>query len=96
MHNMHPGLGAGVGRSTRGWGVDAHGRRYHALDPDTYYWAHSTFFVSTILIAEHFTGSVGETEKRRLFDECVQWNRMYGMSMCPVRESWEDFPRYRD
>jgi uncharacterized protein (DUF2236 family) len=75
-------------------GVDAQGRRYHALDPDTYYWAHSTFFVSTILIAEHLTGGIGEAEKRRLFDEHVQWYRMYGMSMRPVPESWKDFQRY--
>ncbi|WP_372665314.1 oxygenase MpaB family protein [Amycolatopsis kentuckyensis] len=75
-------------------GVDAQGRRYHALDPDTYYWAHSTFFVSTILIADHFMGGIGEAEKRRLFDEHVTWWRMYGMTMRPVPGSWEDFQRY--
>ncbi|WP_033287837.1 oxygenase MpaB family protein [Amycolatopsis jejuensis] len=86
-------------RQVRGYhdrikGVDAKGRRYHALDPDTFYWAHSTFFVSTILIADHFMGGIGEEEKRRLFDEHVQWWRMYGMTMRPVPESWEDFQRY--
>ncbi|WP_206788150.1 oxygenase MpaB family protein [Amycolatopsis sp. MtRt-6] len=75
-------------------GVDAQGRRYHALDPGTYYWAHATFFVSTILIADHFMGGIGEAEKRRLFDEHVQWWRMYDMTMRPVPESWEDFQRY--
>ncbi|MEV7095136.1 oxygenase MpaB family protein [Amycolatopsis sp. NPDC051045] len=75
-------------------GVDAQGRRYHALDPDTYYWAHATFFVSTILIAGHFTGGIGEAEKRQLFDEHVRWWRMYDMTMRPVPESWEDFQRY--
>lgn len=77
-------------------GVDANGRRYHALDPDTYYWAHATFFVSTILIADHFCGGIGEFEKRRLFDEHVRWWRMYDMTMRPVPESWEDFQRYWD
>jgi uncharacterized protein (DUF2236 family) len=75
-------------------GVDSKGRRYHALDPDTYYWAHATFFVSTILIAEHFMGGIDEAGKRRLFDEHVQWWRMYDMTMRPVPESWEDFQRY--
>ena len=28
-------------------GVDAKGRRFHALNPDVFYWAHSTFFVGT-------------------------------------------------
>ena len=26
-------------------GVDADGRRYHALNPETFYWAHATFFM---------------------------------------------------
>lgn len=75
-------------------GVDELGRRYHALDPDTYYWAHATFFVSTILIADNFMGGIGEEGKRRLFDEHVRWWRMYDMSMRPVPESWEEFKRY--
>ncbi|WP_199432233.1 oxygenase MpaB family protein [Qaidamihabitans albus] len=75
-------------------GIDKHGRRYHALNPDTYYWAHATFFVSTLLIAEHFMGGLTEAQRRRLFDEHVQWYRMYDMSMRPVPGSWEEFQRY--
>lgn len=75
-------------------GIDKHGRRYHALNPDTFYWAHSTFFVSAILIADNFCGGIGEAEKRKLFEEHVQWYEMYGMSMRPVPESWEDFQLY--
>lgn len=75
-------------------GIDARGRRYHALDPDTFYWAHSTFFVSTILIADHFMGGIGEAEKRVLFDEHVRWWRMYDLPLHPVPGSWEDFQRY--
>lgn len=75
-------------------GVDKWGRRYHALNPDTYYWAHATFFVSTILIADHFMGGVTEAQKRQLFDEHVQWYRMYDMSMRPVPATWEAFQEY--
>ncbi|WP_037305163.1 oxygenase MpaB family protein [Amycolatopsis orientalis] len=75
-------------------GVDKHGRRYHALNPDTFYWAHATFFMSAILIADNFIGGIGEAEKRKLFDEHVQWYEMYGMSMRPVPASWEDFQLY--
>jgi uncharacterized protein (DUF2236 family) len=75
-------------------GVDSRGRRYHALDPETYYWAHSTFFVSTILIADNFMGGITEAEKRQLFSEHVQWYRLYDMSMRPVPETWEDFQLY--
>ena len=75
-------------------GVDASGRRYHALNPETFYWAHATFFMLVIKVAEYFCGGLTEAEKRQLFAEHVQWYRMYGMSMRPVPASWEDFQEY--
>jgi uncharacterized protein (DUF2236 family) len=75
-------------------GVDSTGRRYHALNPETFYWAHATFFMLVIKVAEYFCGGLTEAEKRQLFDEHVQWYRMYGMSMRPVPESWEEFQEY--
>ncbi|MEU3274996.1 oxygenase MpaB family protein [Saccharomonospora sp. NPDC006951] len=88
-------------REVRGYhdtikGTDRHGRRYHALDPATFYWAHATFFVSTLLIAENLMGGLTEAQKRTLFDEHVTWYRMYGMSMRPVPGSWEEFGTYWD
>jgi uncharacterized protein (DUF2236 family) len=77
-------------------GVDAQGRRYHALNPDVFYWAHSTFFVGTIIVAERLCGGLTEAEKRQLFDEHIAWYRMYGMSMRTVPETWEDFQIYWD
>ena len=77
-------------------GVDDQGRRYHALNPDVFYWAHTTFFMGTILVAERFGGGLTEADKRQLFDEHIQWYRMYGMSMRPVPESWEEFQVYWD
>jgi uncharacterized protein (DUF2236 family) len=75
-------------------GVDAEGRHYHALKPETFYWAHATFFMLIIKTAEYFCGGLTEAEKRQLFDEHVRWYRMYGMSMRPVPKSWEDFQVY--
>jgi uncharacterized protein (DUF2236 family) len=77
-------------------GVDTQGRRYHALNPETFYWAHATFFMLVIKVAEYFCGGLTEAEKRQLFDEHVQWYRMYGMSMRPVPASWEEFQDYWD
>ena len=77
-------------------GIDAQGRRYSALNPDVFYWAHSTFFMGTVLTAEYFGDGLTEDEKRQLFDEHVTWYRMYGMSMRPVPASWEDFQVYWD
>ncbi|MFV8311058.1 oxygenase MpaB family protein [Mycobacteroides chelonae] len=80
---------ADTGRQIRGYhstikGVDSKGRRYHALNPETFYWAHATFFMLIINTAEYFCGGLTEAEKRQLFAEHVQWYRMYGMSMRPV------------
>lgn len=88
-------------REVRGYhdlikGVDARGRRYHALDPDTFYWAHSTFFMLTVLTAERMCGGLREADKRQLFDEHVRWYRLYGVSTRPVPESWAAFARYWD
>jgi uncharacterized protein (DUF2236 family) len=47
-----------------------------------------------IKTAEYFCGGLTEAEKRQLFDEHVQWYRMYGMSMRPVPANWEDFQEY--
>jgi uncharacterized protein (DUF2236 family) len=77
-------------------GVDGQGRRYHALNPETFYWAHATFFMLIIKTADYFCGGLTEAEKHQLFDEHVQWYRMYGMSMRPVPDSWEDFLIYWD
>ncbi|WP_078322671.1 oxygenase MpaB family protein [Mycobacteroides chelonae] len=90
---------ADTGRQIRGYhdtikGVDSKGRRYHALNPETFYWAHATFFMLIINTAEYFCGGLTEAEKRQLFAEHVQWYRMYGMSMRPVPNSWEEFQQY--
>ena len=77
-------------------GVDKFGRRYHALDPDTFYWAHATFFMGTIVTAENFSGGLTDAQKRQLFTEHIQWYRLYGMSMRPVPETWEAFQEYWD
>ncbi|MGE2688418.1 oxygenase MpaB family protein [Mycolicibacterium pulveris] len=77
-------------------GVDDQGRRYNALNPDVFYWAHATFFKSTLLAAEWLGGGLTDDQKRQLFDEHVTWYRLYGMSMRPVPKSWEEFQEYWD
>ena len=93
------GRAAQTGEQIRGYhthhqGRRFTGRRYHALNPETFYWAHATFFMLVIKMAEYFCGGLTESEKRQLFDEHVQWYRMYGMSMRPVPKTWEEFQDY--
>lgn len=77
-------------------GVDAQGRRYHALNPDVFYWAHATFFVGTMIVADWLCGGISDDERRQLFEEHKTWYAMYGMSMRPVPQTWEDFEVYWD
>jgi len=77
-------------------GTDTRGRRYHALNPETFYWAHATFFMLILKTAEYFCGGLTDAEKRQLFDEHVQWYRQYGMSMRPVPKTWDEFCEYWD
>ncbi|MBF6132349.1 DUF2236 domain-containing protein [Nocardia otitidiscaviarum] len=77
-------------------GVDGRGRRYHALDPGTFYWAHAVFFVQTLRAGELFMGGLTEAQKQQLWAEQYQWYEMYGMSMRVVPKSWDEFRQYWD
>jgi F420-dependent oxidoreductase-like protein len=90
---------AETARAVRGYhdttkGVDARGRRYHALNTDTFYWTHSTFFKLTVIAAERMCGGLAAEQKRRLFEEHVEWYWLYGLSMRPVPATWEEFQDY--
>ncbi|GAA3394227.1 oxygenase MpaB family protein [Cryptosporangium minutisporangium] len=77
-------------------GVDDQGRRYHALDPDTYYWAHATF-VRAIFFGIEIGGiELTAAQKEQLYRESVDWYAMYGLSMRPVPPDYAAFCAYWD
>jgi uncharacterized protein (DUF2236 family) len=75
-------------------GHDARGRRYHALDPDTYYWAHATFFESQIATQELFGTPLTAAQKQQLYAESITWYARYGLTMRPVPRDYRAFERY--
>ncbi len=75
-------------------GRDAQGRRYHALDPDTYYWAHATFFEAQIATQELFGTPLTAAEKEQLYAESITWYARYGLTMRPVPRDYRAFERY--
>jgi uncharacterized protein (DUF2236 family) len=77
-------------------GVDKKGRLYHALNPETFYWAHATFLMLPVLVAEYFGDPMSTEDKERYYAETVQWYALYGMSMRPVPPDWASFERYFD
>lgn len=73
------------------------GSRYHALDPDTYFWAHATFIDALYRMTDlFFPHRLSPAQREAVYAEGVQWWQMYGLSMRPVPPSYRDFREYWD
>lgn len=80
-------------------GVDHLGRRYSALKPETFWWAHATFQFSVEQVADRFDNRrLGDRAREELYRDGVEWYRRYGVSPRPVpadRARWgEVWDRY--
>ena len=59
-------------------GVDKYGRRYSALNPETFFWAHATF-VEDIVTGHELTGyPLSETDKQALYLESIARGSVLG------------------
>jgi uncharacterized protein (DUF2236 family) len=72
------------------------GRRYHALDPETYYWAHATFVDQVLYFADTFVKRLTDAEKEQIYLESKTWYRRYGVSDRPMPADYAGFRRYWD
>jgi uncharacterized protein (DUF2236 family) len=80
-------------------GVDPEGRSYHALDPETFWWAHATFQYMAEQVADRFDDHrLTAVEREQLYREGVEWYRRYGVSdrsVPPTRaafgEKWDTY-----
>jgi uncharacterized protein (DUF2236 family) len=72
------------------------GGRYHALDPDTYFWAHATFVEQVLYFADTFVKRLTRIEKEQLYLESKTWYRRYGVSDRPMPANYAEFERYWD
>lgn len=70
--------------------------RYHALDPDTYFWAHATFVEQVLYFADTFVKRLTREEKERIYLESKTWYRRYGVSDRPMPANYAEFERYWD
>jgi len=75
-------------------GTDAAGRRYHALEPETYWWAHATFqFMAEQVVDRYDDRRLTTDEREQLYREGITWYRHYGVSERPVpptRAAWQE------
>lgn len=71
------------------------GSRYHALDPDTYWWAHATFIDTSYRATDFFFARpMTRVQKQALYAESVEWWKLYGLSMRPVAPPYQEFREY--
>ena len=64
---------------------DGHGRPYHALDPETFWWAHATFQYMAEQVADRFDRHrLTAAEREQLYQEGIEWYLRYGVSDRPV------------
>jgi uncharacterized protein (DUF2236 family) len=77
-------------------GPDGPVGRYHALDPDTYFWAHATFVEQVLYFADTFVKRLADAEKEQIYLESKTWYRRYGVSDRPLPADYAAFERYWD
>jgi uncharacterized protein (DUF2236 family) len=75
-------------------GTLSDGSRYAALDPETYFWAHATFFEAQIATQELFGAPLSDAAKAQLYAESITWYERYELSMRPVPGDYAAFQEY--
>ncbi len=79
-------------------GTDHKGRGYNALDPDTFWWAHATFFDMTVRNADVFShNTLSPADRAKMYDESLTWYERYGMPMGNVpTDYWSFYDKFND
>lgn len=75
-------------------GVDHHGNRFHALNPELYFASHAIFTYSFMSAVDRFVEPLDDDAKRRFYEDCKIWYLQYGVSAREMPETWEDFQAY--
>lgn len=77
-------------------GTIADGSRYHALNPELFYWAHATFVDQVLYITDTFIRRLSEAEKEQIFEESKIWYQLYGISDRSQPQTYAEFRAYWD
>ncbi|WP_418002818.1 oxygenase MpaB family protein [Mycobacterium sp. PDNC021] len=72
------------------------GRRYHALDSETFYWAHVTFFELIYRTSELGVFALSQEEKEQIFEESKFWFSLYGVDDRAQPITYAQFEEYLD
>ena len=75
-------------------GTISDGSRYHALNPELFYWAHATFVDQVLYVTDTFIRRLSRAEKERIFDESKVWYSLYGVSARSQPQTYDEFLAY--
>ncbi len=77
-------------------GTISDGSRYHALNPELFYWAHATFVDQVIYTTDTFIRRLSRDEKEQIFNEGKTWYGLYGVSARSQPQTYDEFLAYWD
>ncbi|GAB1815083.1 oxygenase MpaB family protein [Mycobacterium sp. MUNTM1] len=77
-------------------GTISDGSRYHALNPELFYWAHASFVDQVIYNTDTFIRRLSRAEKEQIFNEGKLWYSLYGVSDRGQPQTYDDFLAYWD
>lgn len=75
-------------------GTISDGSRYHALNPELFYWAHATFVDQVLFITDTFIRRLSHAEKVQIFEESKIWYELYGVSARSQPQTYDEFVEY--
>lgn len=75
-------------------GTISDGSRYHALNPELFYWAHATFVDQVLYITDTFIRRLSYEEKAQIFEESKIWYQLYGVSARSQPQTYDEFCEY--
>ena len=77
-------------------GTISDGSKYHALNPELFYWAHATFVDQVIYNTDMFIRRLSHAEKEKIFNEGKVWYSLYGVSARSQPQTYDEFQAYWD
>ncbi|WP_062994339.1 oxygenase MpaB family protein [Nocardia mikamii] len=75
-------------------GVDDRGARYHALNPELFFFQHATYVETLVFATNTLIAPLSDRDHERLYEECCEWYLRFGVSARDMPADWAAFVDY--
>ncbi|ATD73319.1 MULTISPECIES: oxygenase MpaB family protein [Gordonia] len=72
------------------------GQRYHALNPDVFFFEHATYVDALFTCVDVFFGGLGADDREKLYAETCEWYGRLGISARAMPATLHEFDEYFD